>query len=105
MTGFAQRAVDSAFRRLGHIAVFRPVAGEDVPDILVILRQGDVEIGPLGTSLASEATVIDVRVFDVAAPQRGDSFVVDGVTYTINADPMRLDDMRLVWTCPAPEAA
>ena len=103
MNGFAQRGVDSAFRLLGRTAVFRPTAKQDVRDVLVILRQADVGIGPLGTSLTSEATVIDVRVSDVAAPRRGDSFIVDGVTHTINANPMRLDDMRLVWTCPTPE--
>jgi len=103
MTGFAQRAVDSAFRRLGRTAVFRPAAGADIPDVLVILRQGDVEFDTFGAALASASTVIDVRATDVAAPQKGDAFVVDGVTHTINAEPLKRDDQRLVWTCPAPE--
>jgi len=103
MTGFAQRAVDSAFRRLGRPAVFRPAAGDDIPDVLVILRQGDVEFDTFGAALASASTVIDVRVSDVAAPQKGDAFVVDGATHTINAAPLKRDDQRLVWTCPAPE--
>lgn len=103
MNGFAQRGVDSAFRLLGRAAVFRPAAGEDVPDVLVILRQGDLEFDTFGAALASTSTVIDVRASDVAAPRKGDAFVVGGVVYTINAEPLKRDDMRLVWTCPAPE--
>ena len=83
--------------------MFRPAAGGDIPDVLVILRQGDVEFDTFGAALASASTVIDVRTSDVPAPRKGDAFVVGGVVYTINAEPLKRDGRRLVWTCPTPE--
>ena len=103
MTDFEQRAVDSAFRRLGNAAVFRPEGGVDVPGVLVIPRQDDREASPYGVSVVTEATVIDVRASEVSAPKQGDAFVIGETVYTIKAQPRRDDQQRLVWTCPAIE--
>ena len=101
MPGYADRAVDSVFRRLGVAADFVPATGDALPGVLVQIRQADVGAGLYGVDTVSAGTVVDVRASEVAAPKKGDAFVIGGAIYTINAAPRREDIHRLVWTCQA----
>lgn len=53
-------------------------------DVRVVLDK-DVEILGAGNSeVAQKTNVIDVRISDVASPDIGDTFTVDGTTYTVD---------------------
>ena len=105
MTAFTA-AIDALFAdpNLGVNAIYR--AGGEAPGTTVkaIVRQPD-RIGTFGeTRIATEATLIDIRTSELAAPVEGDTIEMDGAVYVIQGEPMR-DAERLVWTLdtrPAP---
>lgn len=100
----AAEAVDAAFADLGVTASYAPPAGE-AASCRVITRQPDetVEFGVTKAVIAS--TIIEVRASEVAAPEKGGVFAVDGTSYRIIAKPKRKDSARLIWRCEAEEAA
>ena len=99
-------AIDDLFAEpnLARDAIFRPAGSGDV-HCRVILRGQDVDANPFGVDVIAEGTVIEVRSSEVTTPTRGDSFIIDAATYTLNAAPRRDDPDRLIWTCSAVEEA
>lgn len=65
----------------------------------VILYRPD-EVATFGESRAiRQGYVIDVRKSEVAAPAKGDHFLVGPVTYKITADPKASESLGLIWRC------
>jgi hypothetical protein len=101
MTVFAT-AIDALFAdpNLGRDAVYRAGGADPGIPVRAILRRPD-QIGTFGeTRLATETLVIDLRAGEIAAPAHGDTIELDGVTYVIQGEPIRVTE-RLVWTTEA----
>lgn len=100
----AQRAVDAAFARFGVPADFTPDGGAAVA-VTVLRKAADGVADPFATKMRREATVLHLRVADVAAPAPGDRVdLVHPMTRAIEASflvegqPLLEDPARLVWT-------
>jgi RNase P/RNase MRP subunit p29 len=65
-----------------------------------MLRQPD-EVASFGESrFATDTTVIDIRVTEVAEPRPGDRIDIDGELLLVQGEPRR-DAERLVWRIEA----
>lgn len=101
----AALAVDTLFGQFGVAAEYYPKAGAPALDVTVIRRRAEVagELAggrfTMGATAQAGAWVIDVRRDEVAAPQKGDAFVLDDAAYEIAEQPA-LDGGKLVWRCP-----
>jgi len=63
----------------------------------LILRSPDT-VSEFGTARVwSETMVADIRVSDAPALATGDRIDVDGISYTVQGEPLR-DRERLIWT-------
>jgi hypothetical protein len=94
-------AIDDLFAdpNLARDAVWRPAVGDPVP-IRIMLRQPD-EVASFGESrFATDTTVIDIRVTEVAEPRPGDRIDIDGELLLVQGEPRR-DAERLVWRIEA----
>lgn len=95
MSLFAQ-AIDDLFTdpHLARDAVWRPAVGDPVP-IRIMIRQPD-EVASFGESrFATDTTVIDMRLSEVAEPRPGDGIKIDGELFVVQGEPRR-DAERLV---------
>ena len=98
MSAFAD-AVDALFAdpNLGVDAIYRAGGSGEAITIRAIVRQPD-RIGTFGeTRIATEATLIDIRTSELAAPAEGDTFEMNGMVYVIQGAPIR-DGEQLIWT-------
>ena len=98
----AAAAVDDCFRHLGRDAVYTADGGEPVT-VRVIAKRPDEIVGLGETRIHAGTTLFDVRVSEIAEPQAGDRFGIDGEDYLVQGEPVR-DTERLIWTleaCPA----
>jgi hypothetical protein len=77
-------------------ADYLPKDGEIVPGVRVIVSSPDIDTQVMGFNAISVSMIVEVRACDVAQPQRGDRFLIDGVTYTVNEKP-RASATRSVW--------
>ncbi|WP_339774232.1 hypothetical protein [uncultured Thalassospira sp.] len=77
-------------------ADYLPKEGEAVPGVRVIVSSPDTDAAVMGFNTVSASMIVEVRAGDVVQPQRGDRFVIDGVTYTINEKPHG-SSTRKVW--------
>lgn len=100
MSVFAEAIGDLfADPHLARDAVWRPALGDPFP-IRIVLRQPD-EVASFGESrFATDTTVIDMRVAEVAEPRPGDQIEIDGDLFVIQGEPRR-DSKRLVWRIEA----
>ena len=100
MNAFAE-AIDTLFNdpHLGWDAVYTPVAGE-AKAVRVFWHRPDDVIAFADTRLHTTTAIFDVRINQVAAPQAGDTLVVEGEAFVIQGTPKR-DDGRLIWTLEA----
>lgn len=101
MTAFSA-ACDAIFAdpNLAADAVWRP--HHSVVDIpcRVILARPDAQ-GSFGEAqIVSDTMRIDVRVGQVANPERGDTVTIGTETFVVQGEPRR-DRRRLVWQCEA----
>lgn len=103
MSAFATM-VDVLFAdvNLGLAATFTPDGGVPVP-VRVIARQPDRIVAFGDARLASDSTLFDLRVSEVANLRPGDRLDVAGESYVIFGEPAR-DAERLVWTVSASPA-
>ena len=101
MSAFA-RAVDSLFGKLGVAAIFQPRIGANVA-VTIIPKRPDEIIGLAQNDLATEVTLFDVRVTEVAEPKAEDVIFFQGTEYRIIGEPRR-DIHRLIWTMEAVKA-
>jgi hypothetical protein len=90
------RAVDSMFGKLGMTAMFQPVMGANLT-VTVIPKRPDEIIGLGQSDVATEVTLFDVRVLEVAAPKSDDAVIYNGTEYRIIGEPRR-DIHQLIWT-------
>ena len=100
MSLFAE-AIDDLFAdpNLARDAVWRPAAGDPVP-VRIMLRQPD-DIASVGESrFATNATVVDIRITEIAEPRPGDQVEIDGELFVVQGEPRR-DAERLVWRIEA----
>ena len=96
MTAFAD-ALDRLFAdpSLARDAVWRPAGGDPVP-VRVVVRQPD-EVSSFGESrFATDTTVCDLRVGEVAEPRPGDQIEIDATMFVLQGEPRR-DSERLIW--------
>lgn len=96
-----KQAIDTLFSdpRLGWDAVYIS-EGSDPREVRVFWHRPDDVIGFADTRLHTTTAIFDVRITEVAAPQAGDTLVIQGETFVIQGTPKR-DDGRLIWTCEA----
>jgi hypothetical protein len=93
-------AIDAIFRdgNIAEDALWR-AGGLGSGQAVRIIRKSPDEVVGFGASRAVMATVlIDVRVFEIAAPEAGDTAEIDGELFDIVGTPVR-DSLGLVWTC------
>lgn len=100
MTAFAA-AIDALFTdpNLGLAATFTADGGAPVP-VRAIARRPDRIVAFGDARLASDSTLFELRVGEVADPRPGDRLDVGGDTYVLFGEPVR-DAERLVWTVSA----
>ncbi|WP_337996222.1 head-tail joining protein [Oleispirillum naphthae] len=83
-------------------ATYTPANGDPLP-VRVILSQPDVMTPVYDVPVVSASTALQVRVSEVAALARGDTFTLaDGGVLTVSAKPKR-DATRLIWVASAVE--
>lgn len=86
------RTLPSIFRSMGEDAVFNPAAGD--PVTCKVFIEFGVRLQPMGVDVQvpERGTVIEALLIDPSGatgiaigrePLRGETFVVDGVTYTV----------------------
>lgn len=94
-------AVDALFAdpNLGVAATFTPDSGLPL-SVRVMARRPDRAMAFGDARLASDSTLFDLRVSEVAAPRPGDRLDVGVESYVIFGEPVR-DAERLVWTVSA----
>ena len=95
-------AIDALFGdpSLGMDAVYRADGTDPGVPVRVIVRRPD-RIGTFGeTRIATETTMFDIRVSEIAVPAEGDSIEVDGTVHVIQGEPIR-DAEGLIWTIEA----
>jgi hypothetical protein len=97
-------AIDRLFNdpHLGWDAVYTPLGGESGA-VRVFWHSPDDVIAFAHTRLHTTTAIFDFRISEVAAPQAGDTLVVQGKMFVFQGTPRR-DDGRLIWTCEAREA-
>lgn len=96
------RTVDSLFGKLGVAAIFQPRIGVNIA-VTIVPRQPDEIIGLGRSDVATEVTLFDLRVKEVAEPQAEDVILYQGTEYRIIGEPRR-DIHRLIWTVEAVKA-
>lgn len=96
------RSVDSLFGKLGMTAIFQPRIGSNLT-VTVIPKRPDEIIGLGQSDIASEVTLFDVRVREVAEPRTDDVVMYNGTEYRIIGEPRR-DMHQLIWTMEAVKA-
>ena len=104
MTAIAA-AIDLLFAdpNLARDAFYHPGNGGEGIPVRVIAKRPDEIVGFGETRIHAGATLLDVRVSEVADPRPGDRLVIDGETYLVQGEPVG-DTERLIWTleaCPA----
>ena len=92
-----QDSVDQNFALLGEDATYTPAGGDPVT-VKVIPRRPDEVLDFGETKIKSAKAVFDVRVSELAAPAKGDALTFAGTGYVVQADPLRRDPRRLIWT-------
>lgn len=97
-------AVDVLFRdpHLSRAAQWRAGGSGPAVDVRVIMRAPDDVVSWRSTRARVETVFIDVRVSEVAALAKGDTFTIDGSTFVVSGAPER-DSERLVWKAEASE--
>ncbi len=78
-------------------AEYLPKGGLGGKAVRVITKQPDTITSFGEARLLSTTTLFDVHVAEVPNPQIGDQLTVEGVTYTIQSEPVA-DRERLIWT-------
>ena len=102
MTTAFDAAIDTLFLdpNISGEATYTPVAGAALT-IRVIPSREDGIASPFGAQIVLPTGSFDVKVSDVAAPQKGDTIAYGGETYRVQGEPRRIDSQRLVWRLPA----
>ena len=96
------RSVDSLFGKFGMTAIFQPRIGSNLT-VTVIPKRPDEIIGLGQSDIATEVTLFDVRVREVAEPKADDAILYNGTEYLIIGQPRR-DIHQLIWTMEAVKA-
>ncbi len=93
-----KRAVDALFRdpNLAVDATYR--SRFFVKAVRVIERRPDQVVGFDVTRVATETTLVQVRVSEIAEPEEGDEIELGDRTVKVKGTPLRLDPLALVWT-------
>ena len=78
-------------------AEYLPKGGLGGKAVRVIAKQPDTITSFGEARLHNRTTLFDVQVAEVPNPQVGDQLTVEGVTYTIQSEPVA-DRERLIWT-------
>lgn len=99
MSSFATIAIDASFAQFGKAAVYTPRGGGNPLACRVIVDRADRDLNVDVGNLFSEGNTIEVRAAEVASPERGGTFLVDGSTYSVQSDPKSSDPDRLVFVC------
>lgn len=95
-------AIDSLFLspHMSAPALYR-ASGNGAGLAVRVIRQAPDEMGEFsGVRHAQETMLIDVRVSEVSAPKKGDTFEIAGETFKALGAPRR-DAERLVWRIEA----
>ncbi len=81
-------------------AIYQPETGGAAQSVKVLLRRPD-QLGTFGeTRLVAGAVLIEVRQSEIPEPQEGDAFVINGMSYVVQGQPMA-DATRLLWSIEA----
>ncbi len=93
------RAVDRLFAgELAEDATYYSCLGEDPKQaVRIITRRPDDLAGIEGLTIATESTLVDVRVKDIASPVAGDEIEIGGERFVVQGKPRR-DRLRLIWS-------
>ncbi len=103
MTAF-ESAIKALFADLNMAkdAEYLPLQGEN-RTVRVIIRAPDVFANVGGSVIETPSAVLEVQITDCPNLVPGDSFTVNGVTYTVQGEPRR-DSERLTWQADLYEA-
>lgn len=106
MTTAFDSAIDVLFTdpNLSGAATYTPLVGA-ARSVRVIPSREDGVINPFGAQIVLPTGSFDVRVSEVASPQKGDTITYGGETYRVQGEPRRIDSQRLVWRLPAEPVA
>lgn len=66
----------------------------------IVLRAPDQEMSWRENRMVVGTVLLEVRLSDVPALTRGDSFEADGAEYVVTGDPLR-DELQLTWRAEA----
>jgi hypothetical protein len=77
-------------------ATYTPTGGGSASSVTVIFDKAQIVAGFVGVGAIQAAPQIQVRKSEVANPRNGDSYVIDGVTYSHGTP--TLDPSGKIWT-------
>jgi hypothetical protein len=92
-------AMDAIFadQNMATDATYTPQGSSQGTAVRLILSRPDQRRDYLDSRIVVDTVSADVRIADLASPAEGDVFVVQGVSYEMQGEPMR-DPLRLIWT-------
>lgn len=83
-------ALPGIFKAAGEAAVYKPLGGSDIPCMIFIEFNVDLQPAGVQTQVWMRGTVIEALLSDAAdigigttEPDRGDTFTVDGKAYAV----------------------
>ena len=82
---------------MGKAAIWFPGGAGAGQSLRLILRSPDTVTEFGGARVWSETVVADIRVSEAPPLATGDKIDIDGVSYTVQGEPVR-DRERLIWT-------
>ena len=82
---------------MGKSATWFPSGAGAAQSLRLILRSPDTVTGFGAARVWSETVVADIRVSEALTLATGDKIDIDGVSYTVQGEPVR-DRERLIWT-------
>jgi hypothetical protein len=94
----AAKTLSSVFDRFGQAAEYHPLAAWPVA-CRVIENKADEQSAIGRNNFVAAQRVIEVRVSEIAAPEKGARFLVGAYHYVIVDQPRRDDASGLVWSC------
>ncbi len=82
---------------MGKAATWFPGGAGSGQGLRLILRSPDTVTEFGAARIWSETVIVDIRVSDAPSLATGDRIDIDGISYTVQGEPLR-DRERLIWT-------
>jgi len=78
-----QTAAENITSHAGESATYTPASGDPVTCIVILAHDALIQADGYDISTATLGTTIQAMVSDVGTVNRGDTYTVDGTTYTV----------------------